>query len=424
MNYDVIVIGGGPAGIFAAVSAKQSFNKVLLIEKNRKLGKKMLITGGGRCNFTNISSNDKFIANIPNNGKFLYSILNQFSNTDLISFVKEKLNIEIKVENDGRVFPSSEKSISLVNSLVNYLKDIDVEVIYDCKVEDILTDNSKNIGVLIKENKFIYSKAVILATGGLSYPETGSTGDGYSIAKKLDHKITDLFPSSTPLISKDLFIINKELQGLSLKNIKLYLSDTDNRCIKEESGDIIFTHYGISGPAVLKISRYVSISYKKNKNISLKLLVDIFPNKTEEELIDQIKALVNRNHKKNLLNGLKDLLPEKLLKYIININNMGFKRMNELTLKDMKKIINNIKSFTIHISDTKPIEEAMVTGGGIDIKQINPKTLESKLIKGLFFAGEILDIDANTGGYNLQIAFSTGYVAGTSASKYSLKVIE
>lgn len=415
MNYDVIVIGGGPAGISAAITAKQTGKKVLLIEKNRRIGKKLLITGGGRCNFTNISPSETFIANIPGNGRFLYSALNQFSNTDLIDFFKVKLNIDIKVEEEGRVFPSSEKSSKVVNSLVDYLKTIGVKVMYETTVNMIVTDSSKVTGVALNNDKIINGEAIILATGGLSYPETGSTGEGYKIAKDLGHNIKELFPSSVSLISEDLLIKNKGLQGLSLVDKELSLFDTNNKCIKKEFGDIIFTHFGLSGPAILRMSRSVTVYHKKNGKVPLKLLIDIFPKDTEEELIMKIKNLVSKNPKKNLFNGLKDLLPEKLLKYIINSNDFKFQNMNELNIKDIKKIINDTKKFSVNISDTKSINEAIVTGGGIDIKQVNPKTLGSKLIKGLFFAGEVLDIDAYTGGYNIQIAFSTGYVAGKSA---------
>lgn len=415
MTYDILVIGGGPAGIFAAITAKQFGRKVLLIEKNKRLGKKLLITGGGRCNFTNVSTQDSFIANIPGNGRFLYSALNQFSNTDLINFVKEKLNLEIIIEDEGKVFPSSGKSKTVVNSLENYLNNIGVEIIYESVVNKIITDNIKVTGVILKDNRRIKGKNVIVATGGVSYPETGSTGEGYELVKELGHNITELFPSSVSLISEDKYIINRELQGLSLLGITLSLCDTNNKCIKKETGDIIFTHFGISGPAVLKISRSVTILHMKNGKIPLKILIDILPNETEEELINKIKDLIFRNPNKNVYNGLKDLLPEKLLKYIIEINYIGTKKMSELSKKDIKKVVNYIKKFPVNITDSKSLDEATVTGGGIDVKQVNPKTLGSKLIKGLFFAGEVLDVDAFTGGYNIQIAFSTGYVAGKSA---------
>lgn len=424
MNYDVIVIGGGPAGMFAALTAKKYSEKVLLIEKNNELGKKLLITGGGRCNFTNTATQDKFIANIPGNGRFLYSILNQFSNTDLINFVENNLKIQTMIEDDGRVFPISNKANSLVNSLKNYLIENNVEIIYECILEKIIIDNSKIVGILINNNRVIKGRTVILATGGISYPMTGSTGDGYQIVEKLGHLINEVFPSSVPLLSEDLFITNKELQGISLKDVKLYLYDENNKCVNKTAGDIIFTHYGLSGPAILKISRYVAISNKKELKTNFKLKLDIFPDKSEEELFSRIEALITNNRGKNIYNGFKDLLPEKLLNYIIKINDIRTNKMNEISVVDIKKIINSMKNFIIFISGTRSIDEAIVTGGGIDIKQINPKTLESKLINGLFFAGEVLDVDANTGGYNLQIAFSTGYVAGKSASKFILDNIE
>ncbi|MGD9678584.1 MAG: NAD(P)/FAD-dependent oxidoreductase [Vulcanibacillus sp.] len=418
MNYDVLIIGGGPAGMAAAIAAKQRGNKVLLIEKNIKLGLKMHISGGGRCNFTNICPIDKFIDNIPGNGKFLYSALNCFSNKDLIDFVEKDLKVKTSVEDHGKVFPASNKSETLIQALENYLDNIGVEIIYESSVIEIITDEIKVIGILLKGNRTIYGKSIVLATGGLSYSHTGSSGDGQRMSESLGHKVTQLFPSLVPLICSDFVISSKELQGLSLNNIELSLFNTDNKCVKREYGDMIFTHFGVSGPAVLKLSRNVSEIYKELGKVPLKLKIDLFPDETEDIILDKINNLIKEFPKKSTNNGLKDLLQDKFLRYIIKNENIELKKMIELNKNDINKIINKVKNFNLTISDTKPLEEAMITAGGIDIKEVNPKTLGSKLISGLFFAGEILDFDAYTGGYNIQIAFSTGYTAGISTNNY------
>lgn len=418
-HYDVIIVGGGPAGIFSAIAARSYGATVLLIEKNNHLGKKLLISGGGRCNLSNISPIEKFIENIPGNGKFLYSAFSQFSNTDLINFFEKQLGIKLKVEDRGRVFPAVNHSKIVVNSLTRHLEEINVKILFDGSVQRLLTKNGRITGVYLAGNQIIKGYTVILATGGISYPRTGSTGAGYNLAGELGHRVTELFPASVPLNSDDEIIKDKLLQGLSLRNIELSLYNQFGKQLNREKGDMIFTHFGLSGPAVFRISRYVALALRENENIALKINIDLFPDLSNVQLHDKIAAIVKGNPQKNLLNGFNGLLPEKLLRAIIKkLPSIKNKKMVELNEKDINTFVCLQKGFAITISGTRPIAEATVTGGGISIKDVDPKTFSSKLINGLFIVGELLDIDGHTGGYNIQTAFTTGYVAGKSAYTY------
>lgn len=416
MEYDVVVIGGGPSGIFAAIAARKHGSKVLLIEKNNKLAKKMGISGGGRCNLTNSSSIEKIIENIPGNGRFLYSSLNQFSNSDTIIFFEKELGVKTKVEDNGRVFPESDSSSTLIEALNNFLIEIGVEILYNTEVVELLTIDKIIVGVQLSNGFSIKTNSVILATGGLSYPNTGSTGDGYRIARNLGHQITELYPSSVSLISEDQIIKERLIQGISLKGIELTLYNPQGKKEKTEYGDIIFTHFGLSGPAALKISRNIHFIYKKYGIQPLELSINLFQEKNEEELYEMISDLIANNPKKSLLNGFQGFLPDKLLKVIFNKNSsFKDKKMIELNKNDLNYLITIFNKFTVNLVGTKPINEAIVTGGGVSLKDINPKTLESKIVKNLFIVGELLDIDAFTGGFNMQVAFSTGFVAGKAA---------
>jgi len=418
MIYDVIVIGGGPSGIFAAIAAKKHGSKVLLIEKNNKLAIKMGISGGGRCNLTNNSATEKIIENIPGNGRFLYSALNQFSNNDTIVFFEQELGVKTKVEDNGRVFPKSDNASTLIEALNKYLINIGVEILYNTEVVELLSTNNQIEGVQLSSGVLTKCNSVILATGGLSYPNTGSTGDGYRMARHLGHQITELFPSSVSLLSDDQLITERLVQGISLKGVELTLYNPQGKKVKIENGDIIFTHFGISGPAALKISRNIYFMQKEYGNDQpFKLSINLFPEKDETELFKMISDLIANNPKKSLLNGFQGFLPEKLLKAIFNKNSLFMdKKMVELNKDDLNYLIAFFKKFTISITGTKLINEAIVTGGGVSLKEINPKTLESKIVKGLFIVGELLDVDAFTGGFNMQVAFSTGFVAGKAAS--------
>lgn len=416
----ILIIGGGPAGMMSAISAKQknSKNEVIILEKNDRLGKKLLITGKGRCNITSSLNIEDFIKNIPGNGKFLYSVFNEFDNKDIISFLN-KQGLSVKEERGNRIFPITDKSIDVLNCFIKKIEELKITVKYDTKAEELLIDNNNEESKIygVKTNKGnILSDRVIIATGGKSYPLTGSTGDGYTMAKKAGHSITELNPSLVPLETYEKEEC-KKLQGLSLKNVKIQIIDkTKNKIIYEDFGEMIFTHFGVSGPIILSSSAHL-IRYKnikqlmKDKKILLK--IDLKPALEEEKLDNRILRDFSAEKNKQYKNSLEKLLPQKLIPVIIEKSNINKeKRVNEITKLERRKLVELLKGVEFYISKFRPIEEAIITAGGINIKEINPKNMESKKIKGLYFAGEIIDVDGYTGGFNLQIAYSTGYVAG------------
>ena len=418
----VIVIGGGPAGMIAAMSSAQKGNDVTLVEKMEMLGKKLLITGKGRCNITSSLPIDEFIKNIPGNGMFMYSSFNNFTNEDIIKLLEEE-GVETKVERGNRVFPVSDRSQDVQKALIQKIKKLNVKVITNARVKEILLGNEKNVkGVIANINgndTKISAEKVILATGGKSYPGTGSTGDGYRLAKNLGHTITETRASLVPLTvhdGRDLKIC-KNMQGLSLKNVNIKFKDSSkNKIIYEDFGEMLFTHFGVSGPTILSGSahllRYRDID-ELMKNGKIILAIDLKPALTEEKLDERILRDFLKEKNKEYRNSLDMLLPKKMIETIISLSNIDpRKKVNEITRQERKGLVHLFKNLEFTIQNFRPIEEAIVTAGGIDIKQINPKTMESKLIKGLFFAGEIIDVDAYTGGFNLQIAYSTGYTAG------------
>ncbi len=416
----VVVIGGGPAGMMSAIMAKEAGNEVILIEKMKSLGRKLLITGKGRCNITSSLPMEEFIKNTPGNGKFLYSVFNNFSNKDIIKFLNKE-GLEVKEERGNRIFPVTDKSQDVLDCFIKKLKKDKVEIHYNEKVEEILYDKKEDekivTGVRTSKGE-IKADKVILATGGKSYPLTGSTGDGYCLAQKLGHTITNLKPSLVPI---EIFekSICKNLQGLSLRNVSIKIIDNENKKeIYSDFGEMLFTHFGVSGPIILSSSahlvRYKNIDEKfKNKNI--KIIVDFKPALSEEKLEARILRDFKEFKNKQFKNSLDKLLPQKLIPVIIKLSNINEnKKVNEITKEERKQLVVLLKNFTLTLEKLRPIEEAIITSGGINIKEINPKTMESKLVKNLYFAGEIIDVDSYTGGFNLQIAYSTGYVAGLS----------
>ena len=409
----VIVIGGGPAGMMAAITSAENGNKVIILEKMQSLGRKLLITGKGRCNITSSLPIEEFIQNTPGNGQFLYSSFKNYTNKDIIEFL-EKQGLKVKEERGNRIFPTTDKSIDVLECFKNKLKKLNVEIKYNTKVTDII---KKEKNLEIKTEKEIYkADKVILATGGKSYPLTGSTGDGYKLAQNLGHTITKVKPSLVPLESYEKKLC-KDLQGLSLRNIKIELKNTENnKTIYEDFGEMLFTHFGVSGPTILSSSAHL-VRHKnieellKNRKIVLK--IDFKPALSEEKLDERILRDFEEFKNKQFKNSLDKLLPQKLISIIIERSKINSeKKVNEITKKERKQLIKLLKSFEIEISNFRPIEEAIITSGGINIKEINPKTMESKIISGLYFAGEIIDVDSYTGGFNLQIAYSTGYTAG------------
>lgn len=403
--------------MMSAVTSAENGNEVILLEKMEKLGKKLLITGKGRCNITNSAEMDEFMKNIPENSKFLYSSFSRFTNNDIISFLN-KQGVATKVERGGRVFPVSDKAEDVLNAFLKKFKELKVTIKTNFEVTKILTEGSVLTGIEGKNNGKIektMADKIILTTGGKSYPVTGSTGDGYKMAKDLGHTITSLKPSLVPLIcngeSKRLC---QEMQGLSLRNVKVKITE-NNKVIYEDFGEMLFTHYGISGPIILSASavliRYKNIDelLKENK---VKIHIDLKPALDEEKLDNRILRDFEELKNKQFKNSLGLLLPKKMVEPMISIIGINpEKRINEITKEERKTIVKDLKNLELTINGFRGIEEAIVTKGGISIKEINPKTMESKLIQGLYFAGEIIDLDAFTGGFNLQIAWSTGYAA-------------
>ena len=410
-----IVIGGGPAGMLAGISAAENGNKVIILEKMEKTGKKLLITGKGRCNITNNGDLDEFMKNIPENSKFLFSSFNQYSNKDIISLLNSE-GVSTKVERGGRVFPVSDKSIDVLEALKRKLKKLDVEIKTNFEVTKILTENGIAKGIEGKNKEQLFADKVILATGGMSYPVTGSTGDGYKMAKELGHTVTEIKPSLVPLIStgksKELC---QEMQGLSLKNIAIKIKCEDKE-IYNDFGEMLFTHFGVSGPVILSASavlvRYKNINKLMQGN-KVKLIIDLKPALDNQKLDHRILRDFEELKNKEFKNSLEKLLPRKMINTFIKLTGIDpEKRVNVITKEERKTIVNTLKNFEIKLNGFGSINEAIITKGGIALKEINPKTMESKIIKGLYFAGEIMDLDAFTGGFNLQIAWSTGYSAG------------
>lgn len=417
----VIIIGGGPAGMLAAITSAQNGNETTIIEKNNRLGKKLLITGKGRCNITSSIDIKDFINNIPGNGKFLYSAFQNYTNKDIINFLEEN-GVSVKEERGNRIFPKSDKSLDVEKAFEREITRLHINVKLNSKVTKIMVKNNKVEGVkyLNSENieKTLYADKIILATGGATYPLTGSTGDGYKMAKQLGHTVTKIKPSLLPLTaSKGSIKICQELQGLSLRNVAIRLMDAEkNKKIYEDFGEMIFTHFGVSGPTILSSSAHL-LRYKNVEELlangKITLEIDLKPALSEQQLDLRIQRDFSANKNKEFKNSLDALLPQKLIPVIVNLSGIDEdKKVNEVTKEERLKLVEILKKFNVTISGFRPLEEGIITAGGISVKEINPKTMESKIVEGLFFAGEIIDVDAYTGGFNLQIAYSTGYTAG------------
>ena len=415
----VVVIGGGPAGMMAAITSAENGNNVTLLEKNKNLGKKLLITGKGRGNITSSLTMEDFIKNTPGNGMFLYSAFNQFTNKDIIKFLNEQ-GLTVKEERGNRIFPTTDKAQDVLNCFERKLKNLkNVKIMYEMPISEILVNEENTvIGVKCQNKKVISADKVILATGGKSYPITGSTGDGYEMAKKLGHTITKIKPSLVPLETYEQEL-HQSLQGLSLRNIKIKLIDTSkNKLIYEDFGEMLFTHFGVSGPVILSASAHL-VRYKKIdellENKKIKLSIDLKPALTEEKLNDRILRDFEELKNKSFKNSLDKLLPQKLIPVIIEYSGINpEKQVNSITKQERLTLVNLLKEFDVTIKKFRKIDDGIITSGGVSIKEVNPKTMESKIVSGLYFAGEILDVDSYTGGFNLQIAYSTGFVAGNN----------
>ncbi|GAB6169855.1 NAD(P)/FAD-dependent oxidoreductase [Clostridium carnis] len=396
----VIVVGAGPAGIMAALNSSKS-NEVILIERNNEIGKKLNLTGGGRCNITNNRSIEDFFDKVVNNKKFLYSAFYTFSNYDLLQYLS-KNDLEYKIEYDEKVYTKSNKAEEVIDFFKKDLLKNKVKIIYNTKVSDLIVENKEIKGIVTEDGHKLYSDKVIITTGGKSVPATGSDGSMYEILSKHGHTITPLYAALIPLVTKESFV--KNLQGVSMKEV-VFTTKIKKKKI-ETRGDMIFTHFGISGPGVLKLSSYIN---KSLENGEIEINLDFMENTSKEE----VSKIIRSNPNKSILNNLKGMLPQNFLKEIVNILSLSEVKPSELKKEDEVKLIEYIKEMKLTVKETLTIKAAMVTSGGISIKEINASTMESKIIKNLFFAGEVIDVDAETGGYNLQIAFSTGYLAGS-----------
>lgn len=416
----------------AAISAAKSGNEVILLEKNNMLGKKLLITGKGRCNITSSLEMDEFIKNIPGNGRFLYSSFENFTNEDIIKILEEN-GVKVKEERGNRIFPVSDKSIDVRDAFEKELRKNNVKIMLNTKVNRVIVEGLKVIGVELENKEKIKAGKVIIATGGKSYPLTGSTGDGYKMAKQLGHTVTEIKPSLVPItasnnnkiekqtISKSEYETSlnlcKNMQGLSLRNVAIeIIDDSKNKKIYEDFGEMIFTHFGVSGPTILSASSHL-LRYKNIeellKNGKILLKIDLKPALSEEKLNTRVLRDFEASKNKEIKNSLNELLPQKLIMPVINLLGIDEnKKVNSITKEERLELVKLLKNFTITLVGFRDIEEAIVTAGGINIKEINPKTMESKIIEGLYFAGEVIDVDAYTGGFNLQIAYSTGFTAG------------
>ena len=409
----VIVIGGGAAGMIAAITSSNEGNDVTLIEKTSLLGNKIKITGKGRCNLTFDGDIEDFKNNIVKNFKFMYSSFNAFSNVDVVNYFN-KLGVKTKIERGGRVFPVSYDANEVVKVLKDELNKNHVNIIYNVSVDNFILDNNKIKALKLSNNKIIECDKCIIATGGKSYPKTGSSGDGYVYAKKLGHKIVDLKPGLVPLRSNDS--ICKLLQGLSLKNVTLSLKYKGGKEIYKEFGEMMFSHFGITGPIVLsassKLNRVENVD-NLMQNSDIIASIDLKPALDDDTLDKRICRDFEKYTNKEFKNSLDDLLPKKLIPVIIELSGIDEnKKVNQITKEERKRLVKLLKNLQITITGFMPFDIAVITSGGVDVKDINPKTMESKIVKGIYFAGEILDVDAYTGGFNLQIAFSTGYAAG------------
>lgn len=408
----VIVIGAGAAGLMAAGQAAASGAWVTVLEKNERPGKKLLITGKGRCNITNMENMPDFIKYIPGNGQFLYSALAKFSNYDMVGFIND-LGVETKVERGGRVFPVSDKAADVVNALVKFCRQQGVEFEFSAAVDKVTAENGRVAQVGLKDGRNYDADAVILATGGASYPGTGSTGDGYAIAKELGHTITPLKPTLIPLETAEEWV--KELQGLSLKNVEITVFDGSKKVVSE-FGEMLFTHFGISGPIILTISRPVTGLLEQGRPVTAK--INLKPALTPEQLDDRIQRDFSKFVNKQFRNSLGELLPKSLIPVMVRLSGiLEDKPVHQVSREERRRLAELIQGIPLTITRPRPLKEAIVTSGGISVKEINPKTMESKLVKGLYITGEVADIDGYTGGFNLQAAFSMGYVAGTSVMK-------
>ncbi|MDG0818368.1 NAD(P)/FAD-dependent oxidoreductase [Staphylococcus equorum] len=418
--YQTIIIGGGPSGLMAAAAASQNSENVLLIEKKKGLGRKLKISGGGRCNVTNRLPYDEIIKNIPGNGKFLYSPFSVFDNESIIQFFESR-GVGLKEEDHGRMFPVSNKAQDVVDALIHTLQQNNVNVKEESTVQSIEYTPQQTFQVTLNEQQQFESKSLIIATGGTSVPKTGSTGDGYKFAKHLGHTITELFPTEVPITSSEPFIKNKRLKGLSLKDVALSVLKKNGKQRITHQMDMLFTHFGISGPAALRCSQFVYKEQKSQKQKEIQMQLDAFPNLSVAQLEAQIRNILKDTPDKYIKNSLHGLIEERYLLFIIEQAQISDDlTAHHISNAQINKLVELFKGFTFTVNGTLPIDKAFVTGGGVSLKEIHPKTMMSKHVPGLFLCGEVLDIHGYTGGYNITSALVTGNVAGSNTGEFHL----
>lgn len=420
--YDVIIIGAGPSGLMASIAAAENGSKVLVLEKGKKPGNKLLISGGGRCNVTNRLPEEEIIKNIPGNGRFLYGPFSVFNNDDIIQFF-EGLNVPLKEEDHGRMFPVSNKAKDVVGALLNEMDRLKVDVKLETKVATLLMDDEKILGVRLTTGEEIRANAVVLAVGGKAVPQTGSTGDGYPWAERAGHTITTLYPTEVPLLSSESFIVTKELQGLALRDVAVSVLNKKGKAIITHQMDMLFTHFGLSGPAILRCSQFVVKERMKNGSAPVTMKIDALPTLNAEEVFQLLTKTVKDDAKKQVNNTLKSIVPERWLNFLLERAAISPTDTGAtLSAEKLRALAALLKGFTMEVNGTQPIEKAFVTGGGVSTKEIMPKTMASKKKAGLYFCGEILDIHGYTGGYNITSALVTGRIAGMSAGEFVLGV--
>lgn len=416
--YQTIIIGGGPSGLMAAAAASTNSDDILLIEKKKGLGRKLKISGGGRCNVTNRLPYDEIIKNIPGNGKFLYSPFSVFDNESIIHFFESR-GVKLKEEDHGRMFPVSNKAQDVVDTLTHTIQQNKVEVMEESTVHSIAYTEDQTFQVTLNDQQQFTSKSLIIATGGTSVPQTGSTGDGYKFAEALGHTITELFPTEVPITSAEPFIKQKRLKGLSLKNVALSVLKKNGKQRITHQMDMIFTHFGISGPAALRCSQFVYKEQKNQKKQDIQMQLDVFPELSTNDLEVQIRSLLKETPDKYVKNSLHGLIEERYLLFMLEQAGVTEEiTAHHISNVQINELVKLLKGFIFSVNGTLPIDKAFVTGGGVSLKEIHPKTMMSKIVPGLFLCGEVLDIHGYTGGYNITSALVTGHVSGTNAGVF------
>lgn len=417
--YDVIIIGAGPSGLMASIAAAENGRKVLLLEKGKKPGNKLAISGGGRCNVTNRLPQEEIIKNIPGNGRFLYGPFSVFNNEDIINFF-EGLGVPLKEEDHGRMFPVSNKAKDVVGALLSEMERLHVEVRLMTRVQKLLMNDEKVLGVRLDSGEEIRAHAIVLAVGGKAVPQTGSTGDGYPWAEKAGHTVTELYPTEVPLLSNETFIRSKELQGLALRDASVSVLNAKGKVLITHQMDMLFTHFGLSGPAILRCSQFVVKERMKNGGKPVEVRIDALPSMNEEKVIQTLNSMLKDDPKKAVKNSWKGIAPERWLLFLFDRAEIDPSETGaDMSAEKVRMLARLLKAFSMTVNGTQPIEKAFVTGGGVSVKEIVPKTMASRKKEGLYFCGEILDIHGYTGGYNITSALVTGRIAGMNAGEYA-----